>query len=213
MATTNRLSPSQRAPLVNGHAVKHVNGHATPASITKESPATAHARKADVANGQAGKTDRARAAADDAHVVSTGASAKAAIPPAASPDRDAYAVVARASSGETPEHDVSSETPSPRTKRAASMSSQSKGPEQPPVPPSLGPLPADAVAFTESLNAQADFLEVGKRLLNSSDERIVKGVWEHMLELRYGKEAPADENARRIVIDVERPNYDNLPTQ
>jgi hypothetical protein len=69
------------------------------------------------------------------------------------------------------------------------------------------------VAFTESLNAQADFLEVGKRLLNSSDERIVKGVWEHMLELRYGKEAPADENARRIVIDVERPNYDNLPTQ
>jgi len=34
-----------------------------------------------------------------------------------------------------------------------------------------------------------------------------------MLELRYGKEAPMSEDARRIVIDMPRPLRNDLPTQ
>lgn len=166
---------------------------------------------------------RARAASDDAHAASSGASATAAVPPAASPDRGAYADAARVSNGEV----TALSAPKPRKRRGAQAEAEAKAERKTEskksakdakqhdddIPPGMGPLPDDVIAFTEALHTQVDFLAVGNKLLRSPDERIVKGVWENMLELRYGKEVPPEESARRIVIDMERPNHDPLPTQ
>ena len=206
MATSHHVPPEEKVALPNGHAAKRVNGHANgKLTASAESQADESAGENTIAT--TNKRDRARADSDDTHGVSIGASVIAA-PPAANTDHDRSAEAARDSSKEKRGSAASAKKRAPRGKK-------SKETEEPrePVPPGLDVLPADGPAFTEALNAQADLLEVGRRLLNSNDERIIKGVWEHMLELRYGKEAPTDENARRIVIDVERPNYDNLPTQ
>jgi hypothetical protein len=211
---TSHLSSEEKPALPNGNATKHVNGrltgHANGKLMASEKSSGNEAASTEIA--AIAKRDRARAASDDTHGVSFGAPVIAA-PPAANTDHDRSAEAARDSSKRKT---GAAKTADPAEKRAP-RKKKSKRPEeeQPrePIPPGLNVLPADATAFTEALNAQADFLEVGKRLLNSDDQRIVKGVWEHMLELRYGKEAPADESARRIVIDMPRPKYENLPTQ
>jgi hypothetical protein len=207
MATSNRMTQDPKPPLGNSCA-----GRRAP-SRTREPVVV------DPAEVPGEQKVRARAASDDAHVASSGASATAAVPPAASPDRGAYADVARVSSGEV----TALTAPKPRRGRGAQgnteprpkpKNSARKGKQQDDdLPPGMGPLPDDVVALTEALHTQVDFLAVGNKLLRSPDERIVKGVWENMLELRYGKEVPPEENARRIVIDVERPHYDPLPTQ
>ena len=110
------------------------------------------------------KRDRARADSDDTHGVSNGASVIAA-PPAANTDHDRSAEAARDSSKGQSGSAASAKKRAPREKK-------SKETEEPrePVPPGLDVLPTDGPAFTEALNAQADLLEVGRRLLNSKDE-------------------------------------------
>jgi hypothetical protein len=208
MATSHRVPPEEKPAPLNGHAPKRVNGHANEKLLASVENATDVSASWGIAATN-NKRDRARAASDDTHGVSNGASVIAA-PPAANTDHDRSAEAARDSSNRKKEGATaaSARKRTPRGKKT----DKAEEPHEP-IPPGLDVLPADGPAFTEALNAQADLLEVGRRLLNSKDERIIKGVWEHMLELRYGKEAPTDENARRIVIDVERPNYDNLPTQ
>ena len=205
MATSNRVPPDEKPAPPNVHAAKRANGHENgKLRAGAESRADESAGRDITATTD--KRDRARAASDDTHGVSLGASVIAA-PPAANTDHDRSAEAARDSSKKKSSSAASAKKRAPRGKKTKETE------EREPVPPGLDVLPADGPAFTEALNAQADLLEVGRRLLNSNDERIIKGVWEHMLELRYGKEAPMSEDARRIVIDVERPNYDNLPTQ
>jgi hypothetical protein len=213
MGTTHRVTHTDQSlsknhpPPTNGSAAKHGNGHGQASAARPQ------------AGDEAATPDRARAASDDAHEASSGASAKAAIPPAASAERVACAEVARASNGDSAKEPAAKNARKSRARRGSrrktlgDAASDEASETATPLPPALRLLPADAIKFTEELHAQADFLEVGKRLLNSTDERIVKGVWEHMLELRYGKEAPPDENARRIVIDMPRPLHGQLPTQ
>lgn len=203
MATSHRVPPEEKPAPLHGHAAKRVNGHSNGKLVAGGEDRAGGSASCDIAAGSI-KQDRARAASDDTHGVSNGASVIAA-PPAANTDHDRSAAAARDSSKKE-----KTATPKPAT-RGKKHKATAEARE--PVPPGLDILPADAKAFTEAINAQADLLEVGRRLLNSGDERIIKGVWEHMLELRYGKEAPADESARRIVIDMPRPNYDDLPTQ
>jgi hypothetical protein len=82
-------------------------------------------------------------------------------------------------------------------------------------PPSLPAgrenLPPNATSFAEAINGKADLLEVSTRLLNSTDQRIVRGVWEHMLEMRYGNAARVDRGAQQIVIDMPRPRPELAP--
>ena len=218
MATSHRVPPEEKTAAPNGVATRHlngrtnerVNGHANGKLMTGEQSHSNQSAGAEIA--EVAKRDRARAASDDTHGVSFGASVIAA-PPAANTDHDRSAEAARDSSKRRTLDVVPADRAERRGQRKKKPKQSQDEPPRDPIPPGLDGLPADATAFTEALNAQADFLEVGKRLLNSDDQRIVKGVWEHMLELRYGKEAPVDESARRIVIDVERPNYGNLPTQ
>jgi len=205
MATSHRVPPAEKPVLPNGHAAKRVNANSN-GRLLNDSLSQVDESASEDAVGTANKRDRARAASDGTHGVSLGASVIAA-PPAANTDHDRSAEAARDSSRGKSSSAASAKKRAPRGKKTKETE------EREPVPPGLDVLPADGPAFTEALNAQADLLEVGRRLLNSNDERIIKGVWEHMLELRYGKEAPMNEDARRIVIDVERPNYDNLPTQ
>ncbi|HZC65069.1 MAG TPA: hypothetical protein VE545_00735 [Candidatus Dormibacteraeota bacterium] len=219
MATSHRVPPEEKPAPLNGAATKQVNGRMNE-RVNEYANGTLMTGEKSHSNESAGgetaavaKRDRARAASDDTHGVSFGASVIAA-PPAANTDHDRSAEAARDSSKRRTRAGALAHSAEKRESRKKKHKQVEGEEPHEPIPPGLNVLPADALAFTEALNAQADFLEVGKkRLLNSGDQRIVKGVWEHMLELRYGKEAPVDENARRIVIDVERPNYDNLPTQ
>jgi hypothetical protein len=207
MATSHRVSPEEKSAPPNGHAARRANGHSNGKLTGGAENHVDESAGWDVA--ETAKRDRARAASDDTHGVSLGASVIAA-PPAADTDHDRSAEAARDSSKGKSEGGTAASA-----KKRAPRGKKSKEADEPrePVPPGLEVLPADGPAFTEALNAQADLLEVGRRLLNSSDERIIKGVWEHMLELRYGKEAPTDENARRIVIDMPRPLRGDLPMQ
>jgi pyruvate/2-oxoglutarate dehydrogenase complex dihydrolipoamide acyltransferase (E2) component len=207
MSTTHRTTHDDPAQRANGYLAKHVDGPAAPSAAST----TASAEDATPAGGSPTRP-RARAASDGAHGTPV---APAPGPPAASTPRDLSADAARDSNIDEAEG-AARKNRTGRAKRNASSKpkdSGSKNDKADPIPPALGVLPADAFKFTEALNAKADFLEVGKRLLNSDDERIVKGVWEYMLELRYGKEAPVDENSRRIVIDMPRPLLGDLPTQ
>jgi hypothetical protein len=106
---------------------------------------------------------------------------------AAGTDRDAYAEVAGKPNGKKGPRDTG---------------------EAPEIPPSAEPLPEDGPAFVEALHERLDLLEVGKSLLESADEKIKQRAWERMLEMRYGKGAPAVEEAQHIVIDLPRPVRD-----
>jgi hypothetical protein len=72
------------------------------------------------------------------------------------------------------------------------------------IPPGRNPLPADAAAFAAAVHAKADFVRVGKKLLNSTDEKIAQRAWEKMLEMTFGKGAAlqADEEPAQIIPDL-----------
>jgi hypothetical protein len=205
MGATNRITQEERPPLPNGHTAQRVaprvNGHAQ--EVAQDESAT---------NNLAPQA-RAQAAADDAHGTPD---APASVPPAASANRADDAAAACDSNGSaeqaaTPRHLTRSEKAAAKAAaKAARDAVNSQAAERTPtLQAGTAQLPADHHAFTEALHAKVDFLEVGKHLLNSSDEKIVKGVWEHMLELRYGKEAAPSESAHHIVIDVPRPRHND----
>jgi hypothetical protein len=71
------------------------------------------------------------------------------------------------------------------------------------LPPGELPLPEDAYAFVSAVHEKADIIEAGRRLLNSGDEKIVKGVWDRLVNLRFGKdEEQSSDGPQRIVIDI-----------
>jgi hypothetical protein len=76
-----------------------------------------------------------------------------------------------------------------------------------PIPPGGEKLPEDGPSFAEALHAKADLIEVGARLLQTNDPRIVRAVWEHALLMRYGKDGGGDGRPETIVVDVARPQY------
>ena len=75
--------------------------------------------------------------------------------------------------------------------------------EKLPVPPGAFPLPKDGAAFVSAVHEKADIVEVGRRLINSSDEKIVKAVWDRLVNLKFGKvDEQSNQEPQRIVIDI-----------
>jgi hypothetical protein len=214
MSTTNRITPDDRPPLPNGQVDKHVNGHGKESAPDAVSPRGSGARRP---RHPVPRT-RAQAASDDTQGAPH---APAAVPAAASPDPYAHAEVACVSSeGSTlesatncPNQSGSAGDPVRAALQLAPKEDRNKHKDREPVPPGTEPLPDDTIAFTEALHMRADFLVIGQRLLNSGDEKIVKGVWEHMLELRYGQQAAPSNTPEHIVIDMPRPKHDDDPPE
>ena len=76
-----------------------------------------------------------------------------------------------------------------------------------PVPPGRRPLPENGADFIESLHAGADFARIGVKLLNSTDEKIVKSVWERMLDIKYGESGVRDD-APAVIFGGRGPTRD-----
>ncbi len=82
-------------------------------------------------------------------------------------------------------------------------SSSEQHSEKLPVPPGAFPLPKDGASFVNAVHEKADILEVGRMLLNSSDEKIVKAVWDRLVNLKFGKvDEQSNQEPQRIVIDI-----------
>jgi len=218
MATTNRLTAATRASLPNGKFAKNLNGHARDSAPHDATPGPAPNDLAPQA--------RARAAADEDHGVSLRASdPPAAAPPAASTDRAVYAAAARdskspavasgpaAAPGDEPRHATPAGIEAKRddakrddAKRTGTKNVPSE--PQPPVPPARQHMPDSAEEYAEAVHAKADLVDVGRRLLNSQDERILRAVWQHLLEMRYGRDAALDDGVTQVNVDVSRPTFD-----
>ena len=194
MANTNRIAPDERPSLPNGHLPENGNtrmdGHAAE-SRTIAPVDSGPAAKVPI------KRHRARAASDDAHEAP---SATAAAPAPASTVRDASAEVARASKDEK-----GCET---RRERRSGSSANTEPPL--PLPPGKLPLPEDAAAFVSAVHEQADIIEVGRRLLNSKDEKIIKGVWDRLVNLKFGNtdQAPDTTSEGMSIEGAPRPDRD-----
>jgi len=74
------------------------------------------------------------------------------------------------------------------------------------IPPGSEPLPEDGMTFVEAMHERIDLWEVGKKLMQNGDAKIVQRAWERMLEMKYGKgpSAPGDE-VPQIIFDTPRP--------
>jgi hypothetical protein len=213
MATTNRLTAATRASLPNGKFAKHVNGHAKDAAPHQATPDPAHDDLA--------PRVRARAAADEDHGVSLRASdPPAAAPPAASTDRAVFAAAARDSkppalasgSGASLSDEARQAAPKDvEAKRDDAKRGSTKNipaEPQPPVPPAKQHMPDSAEEYAEAVHSQADLVDVGRRLLNSQDERILRAVWQHLLNMRYGRDAAPDDGVTQVNVDVSSPKFD-----
>ena len=206
MSTTHRTTHDDPPQRINGHLSTPVNGPATASPVDAESAGGAAPPSG------SRKRYRARAASDDAHRTPV---APAPGPPAASAPGDASAEVARDSNGNS-ESGAAAESlgPDDKAKNPADRGGETNGskttetgaeqkPAREPLPPGTRPLPADASAFVSAVHEQADLIEVGRRLLNSKDEKIIKGVWDRLVNLKFGKaEGESDQDPQRIVIDI-----------
>jgi hypothetical protein len=172
MSTTNRIThgetPHGEAPqLTNGKLAMQVNGSA------EKSATSAKSRRASP------KRIRAQAAPVDAQGTSH---APAPAPPAAaSTTHDACAAAACVSNENSAEEHVAK---NPSSGRPGNSSEQQSA--KLPVPPGAFPLPKDGASFVNAVHEKADILEVGRMLLNSSDEKIVKAVWDRLVDLKFG---------------------------
>jgi len=194
MGTTNRITHDDGRQLTNGKIVKHVNGHTEASAASTSRP------------GGSPRRPRAQAASDDAHGTPV---AQAPGPPAASANHDACADAACDSNSEK-----SSAASSAGAVGTASGRKNPKDAEPPPaLPPGELPLPEDAAAFVSAVHAKADIIEVGRRLLNSKDEKIVKGVWDRLVNLKFGDaEQASDANIDSInMTGAPRPIRNALP--
>jgi len=191
MNTTKRSTPDGGPSLSNGHAANnaHVNGHAN------EPAASSNGACEKDSSPQA----RARAASDDPHAVP---SATAAVPPPASTARDASAEVARVSKSKKG-----------RGKRNGKTSAKRAKPEPPPpLPPGELPLPENGSAFVGAVHGKADIIEAGRRLLNSKDEKVIKSVWDRLVNLKYGNTPEqTDEDLGRVIVGMPRPIRNKPP--
>jgi len=210
MSTTNRITPDDRAPRPNGHAPSHANGRADEGSPTNALSSTV--RPAKNTPQISSSRSRARAAADDPHAVPN---ATAAAPPPARTASDASAAAARDSkidptNGESPISDLpaSAVKPDPKSE-GPSAAKNSKREPPPPLPPGERPLPPDGGRFVDSVHEKADITEAGRRLLNSEDEKIVKGIWDLLVSLKYrNAEDPFGKEPPEVKVGIPRPIRD-----
>jgi hypothetical protein len=77
------------------------------------------------------------------------------------------------------------------------------------IPPGSEALPEDGMTFVDAMHERIDLWEVGKKLMQNGDAKIVQRAWERMLEMKYGKgpSAPGDE-VPQIIFDTPRPIRD-----
>jgi len=191
MDTTNRTVQDD-GPLTNGQSVQRINGHAKESAPKKRG------------GGPAARRARAQAAPDDAHGTPV---APAPGPPAASATHDACADAACVSNSEK------SHAPS-AAGTAGDAGRRNKKEPPPALPAGELPLPEDAGAFVNALHAKADLVEAGRRLLNSEDEKIIKAIWDRLVNLKYGhSEDACDEEPRRVIVGMPRPTRPDPPPQ
>jgi len=146
-----------------------------------------------------GALEGSRAASDGANGTSAAMAATSAV---AGTDRQAHAEVAGSQSAGSENPRVNGAAPRP----SGEGKKKKKGKE---FPPGTEELPADGIGFVDEMHARADFWEVGKRLLNSKDEKIMQRAWERLLEMKYGKGPGAVvEEAPQIIVDLPRPILD-----
>ena len=150
-------------------------------------------------------TGMGRAASDDASDLSVAnATASSA---AAGAERDAYADVAP----------VEGEGKQPQTAVAASRAPK-RGDETPKeasaakplrrIRPGREPLPVDGEAFVDAVHAKVDLVQLEVQLLRSKDAKIRQRELAYLRELRYGKHAPAADDAPQIIFDMPGPERD-----
>jgi hypothetical protein len=220
MNHSHRATPENRAPRPNGHIAANgearTNGHAEAEDSARVAPSTSAPPLP-----LSAPRLRARAAADDPHAAPN---ATAAAPPPAGTARDDSAATARVSNatpdagepdGETsgePAGGSASERPAPGTRTG--KSGRGKPGDAPPanekehleLPPGELPLPPDGTTFVDAVHAKADLVEAGRRLLNSRDEKIVKGLWDLLVNLKYGNsEGSSEEAPPEVKVGIPRP--------
>src|SRR5271163_1710177 len=184
MSTTNRITHGDTPQLTNGKLATQVNGSGEKSA------------KSSKARGASPRQIRAQAAPVDAQGTSH---APAPAPPAAaSTTHDACAAAACVSNEKRAEEHVAR-----RNNGVAMGSSSEQQIEKVPVPPGAFPLPKDGASFVNAVHEKADILEVSRMLLNSTDEKIVKAVWDRLVNLKFGKvDDPSSQEPQRIVIDI-----------
>lgn len=138
------------------------------------------------------------AASDDV----TGTPAAWSAPSAAGTDRETCAEVAapsqRSSSGKGR---VSERKQKPRERDGSVKDHDAEAvvAELEEIPGGDEPLAADALGFVDAMHARIDLYEVGKRFLQSQDEKIRQRAWEFIVELRYRKGATAQAEETPII--------------
>lgn len=141
------------------------------------------------------------AASVDAH----GTTAATVAPSAATgTGRDAYAEVASSKNGRKAKSQRAGEKTSVAREEPRVPSEREE------VPPGVEMLPESGAEFVEIMHECADLFEVGRRLLNSTDEKVAQRALERFLEMKYGKGAAPSDEPPQIVIDMPRPVRDSL---
>jgi hypothetical protein len=60
-------------------------------------------------------------------------------------------------------------------------------------------LAEDGQGFVDAMNRLVNLYNVGKRFLESKDDKIAQRAWERLLEMKYGKgPAPVEEEPLRV---------------
>jgi hypothetical protein len=68
-----------------------------------------------------------------------------------------------------------------------------------PEPVADAELAQNGLDFVEAMHRLVNLYEVGKRLLQSKDEKIAQRAWERLLEMKFGKgPAPVEEEPLRV---------------
>jgi hypothetical protein len=85
--------------------------------------------------------------------------------------------------------------------------------DKPPLPPGELPLPEEGGAFVSAVHEKADVVEVVRRLLHSNDDKIIKGVLDRLLNLKYGNaDQSPDPSADGLdMTGAPRPDFDSPP--
>ncbi len=74
-------------------------------------------------------------------------------------------------------------------------------------PPGIDePLASDAPGFVDEMHARVNLYEIGKEFLHTSDLKLKQRTWEYLLEMKYGRGAPATtEEMPRVDVELPRP--------
>jgi len=195
------------------------NGHSGESSSLTEPPNEAKANGKRNGSDQpacaAGKSERESAASDDA-TGTTPAGDAAPSSAAACAGRDACAEVAAPRSRSSAARGEKSGTVDDRRPRTSGdldaeqpLQTIVKKETQPTkeYPPGIDePLAFDAPGFVEEMHARVNLYEIGKEFLETTDLKLKQRTWEYLLEMKYGRGAPAmTEETPRVDVELTRP--------